>query len=230
MKVSTFLVAFKNIIILLWWILVIVFFKIYNNYEFTNGESLIFISLLIIPPFIVYILLYINKKKKIIINNIKKGPYFSRIKNDVKNKTWNRELISKLNLLLPALICEEKDDIIIIKNSDIEINFKHEYTSLKLIDTKVEYLYYYGSKVDQTFNLEIKNLKYKSTIYLYKLLLSKIEVLAGSVLEYRENKNGCMLISNNTKNILYNSFPKKKDKKILLTKTINLKNEKKIEN
>ena len=224
MKISTALVAFKNVFILLWMIAVLIIFKIVNNFEFENGESLIFISLLVLPPLVIYLLFFIYKKRKINKKNILRGPYFTRILNDIKNNTFKKQFLNKLNLILKNVIVNETSDSIIVCNNDIEIDFNKDQTLLKLLDTNIEYIYHYSSKVETSAYLVYKNLKYKSTLFLYKNILEKIEELTSGLLEYKENKYGMVLTLVETGKIIFNSVPKKKDKKFSIIKQLNLKN------
>ena len=63
---------YKNIIILVWWLAILVIFKVWNNFNFSNGNSILFIILIVVFPLALYIFGVIYKKKLLKQKNLRK--------------------------------------------------------------------------------------------------------------------------------------------------------------
>lgn len=210
MKFLTLLFMFKNIIILIWWLIVLIIFKVTINFEFSNGNSLIFIALLIIPPIVLYVYGKIYKKYQVKLNKIKKEPYFNLIKKDLDKKVFKIEFLDKLigyNVLLNV-----QEEFINLSNDYITISFNKNFACIIINNTNVIYKYFYSSSYKNYTKYDERLFKYKTTIDLYESIINKLELLANKNLLYFENKKGCILLNKKTNEVLYTTF--KKTKKI----------------
>ncbi len=207
MKFKTFLAIYKNLIILLWWMVILISFKIINNFEFENGTSLIFIGLLVILPVTLYIFGLIHKLKLKKIKSINNGPYIKIIKKDIETKKFEKEFLEDIEHLKFDFI---ESDNIELRNEKIQIVFTNEYAYIKMIDTKVIYRYYYVNKFRYYSKYDTRYLQYRSTTYLYTLLLSRIKELSSKEYTYIENRRSIKLIDNETDEIIYNMKKEKK--------------------
>lgn len=205
---------YKNIIILIWWAIILIVFKVTTNFEFRNGTSLIFISLLVIFPLVLFIISRVFLKGLQKTNNKNKIPYFQRIKVDVKDKTFNKELISKLPLSNITLLNDE--DKILVDDINLIIEFNKTFASIIIKNTKVIFHYYYTNKFHIITKYDTRHLQYKPTNYLYKIIVEKVNELCSSDLTYMENKKCVILLiddkviySNTDKKIKPNKFKNK---------------------
>lgn len=205
MKFKTFLAIYKNIIILIWWIIILIIFQITTKFEFHNGSSLIFILLMFILPLILYIFGVIYKHQLVKTKRRKKEPFFNQIKNDYENKKIKKEFIDKLPLNVSDHMTE---DAIMISNEEININFNKAFVSININNTKIIFRYYYTFNLKEFTKYDQKLLQYRSTSYLYTVLLNQINLLVEADLQYFESKNDCKLIDLTSNNILFTTFKK----------------------
>lgn len=209
---------FKNIIILIWWIIVLIVFKVTTNFEFSNGNSLIFVGLLVIIPLTLFIIANIFKKKLMKEGKKNKIPYFQRIKEDIKSKTFYNEFLSKISTLNFSQI--EEDNKIILVSNLLEIVFSQSLVSISIKNTQVIYRYYYSNKFTELSKYDKKYLQYKGTSVLYQLLVEKVLLLSNNELTYFENKKHAKLILTATDEVLFTNSKKVKFK---LKRSLNAK-------
>ncbi len=221
MKFKTFLAIYKNLIILVWWIVILIIFKVTTNFEFSHGNSLIFVFLMFALPLTLYIFGLVYKKKLLKAKALKKGPYIDKIKNDYKNKILQKEFSNNIKNL--AFAIEQINDEVVLDNPHLLIVFQKERASLHLKETKIYYYYYYSLKVKEYCKYDKKLLQYNSTIYLYHLIIEKLNTLIEHPLNYIENKKNFWLVDSITSEVLYTNakgpFKKKRSNQV---KEINL--------
>lgn len=209
MKFSAHLNIYKNIIIIIWWIIVIGFFKIYNDFEFENGSSLIFLGLLIILPLLLYIIGLIRKHTILKQKELKQGKYINLIKKDIANNKIEKEFLKYLtDLHLEHLVIDNQH---IYQNDTLKVEFLELYASIKIINTKVVYKFYYTNKFNDYTKYDTRYYQYHPTTRLYSLMVSKIYEIKDKEYIYIESKKGIKLIEQDTKQVVYN-LPKNKDK------------------
>lgn len=223
MKLNTFLAMYKNIIVLIWWIVILIIFKVTINFEFSGGNSILFVTLLIVLPLALYIYGVICKKKLLKKKLAKKEPFFNIIKKDLNNKKFQKEFLDKLvgyNFTL-----NKKEEFIRLYNDVVDINFDKNFACIMLIGTNVIFRYYYISKIKEFSKYDKRLIQYYSTLYLYKLILEKLDSITNKTLLYFENKKGCILLDEKNQEVIYSTFIKnintkklKVTKKIILTK------------
>lgn len=90
---------YKNIIILVWWLAILVIFKVWNNFNFSNGNSILFIILIVVFPLALYIFGVIYKKKLLKQKNLRKKPFFEIIQDDYKTKKLQKEFLEQIEFL-----------------------------------------------------------------------------------------------------------------------------------
>lgn len=211
MKFKTFLAMYKNLIILIWWLIILIVFKVTTNFVFRNGNSLIFILLMVVIPLTLYIFGVVYKKQLIKQKKLRKGPYIEIIKNDYKNKKFNKDFLDKLNQY--HFTTELTENNLDVFNDQFLISFTKTHAYLAIKNTKIVYHYYYTSKLKDFSKYDKKLIQYHPTTYLYELLIIQINNLSSKELNYFEDKDQYALIADSTDEVFYNNFkkiPKKK--------------------
>ena len=122
MKFKTFLAMYTNIIILVWWLAILVIFKVWNNFNFSNGNSILFIILIVVLPLALYIFGVIYKKRLLKQKNLRKKPFFEIIQDDYKTKKLQKEFLEQVEFL--KLNLNSKENQLLLSNNKIEISFE----------------------------------------------------------------------------------------------------------
>ena len=208
---------YKNIIILVWWLAILVIVKVWNNFNFSNGNSILFIILIVVLPLALYIFGVIYKKRLLKQKNLRKKPFFEIIQDDYKTKKLQKEFLEQVEFL--KLNLNSKENQLLLSNNKIEISFEKNYTKINLLNTKITYYFYYSNYINNFTKFDKRMIQYHSTKYLYNQIIELLKKLTCNQLTYMENKKNCKLIDSITKEILYDNN-KKTDKKQKYTNVI----------
>ena len=156
---------YKNIIILVWWLAILVIFKVWNNFNFSNGNSILFIILIVVLPLALYIFGVIYKKRLLKQKNLRKKPFFEIIQDDYKTKKLQKEFLEQVEFL--KLNLNSKENQLLLSNNKIEISFEKNYTKINLLNTKITYYFYYSNYINNFTKFDKRMIQYHSTKYLY---------------------------------------------------------------
>lgn len=210
MKFKTFLAMYKNIIILVWWLMILVIFKIWNNFVFENGSSLLFVFLIVVLPLTLYIFGIVYKNSLLKQKSLKKKPLFENIQSDYEANKLQKIFSDEIEKL--KLNVEKKEEKIMLHNNQVAIVFERHYSQIKLIQTKVVYYFYYGTHFTSITSFDQKMLQFHSPNYLYNQVKTQLAKLLECSLTYMENKKCYKLIDSTTNKVLYDSAKKPKAK------------------
>lgn len=186
-----FILLYRHLIVLLWEVLIFVIFKLTINFKFTNGLSILFISLIVIFPLIIYIWSFIkirNNRRKHLINT--KG-YFEGIKRDYKKNIISNMLINKINELDYDVVEEVYDDriMLIVKRNYTPvflIEFNKQRAKVVLLNTLVIYRFYYTYVTGEFTKYDLRNFEYKDTDVLYDNIYEVIAHLVNNKYMYSQ--------------------------------------------
>lgn len=216
-KFLQFIVIFRNIIVLVWLILILILFKIINNFNFKNGQSIIFALLLAVIPSFVYILSHINKKKIKVARTNRKMSFFEKIKDDYKTKKFQKHLLDKLeDLGLSFDLVDES--AITLKNQFLNICFDLNEASISINDTLVNYRFFYLES-DELNKYDTTYMAKRDTLALYIAIVNKIKQLINVKMIYQNDWKRIVLYRMDSEAVLYEYiYSKIKQKQLKIQK------------
>lgn len=216
-KFLQFIVIFRNIIVLVWLILILILFKIINNFNFKNGQSIIFALLLAVIPSFVYILSHINKKKIKVARTNRKMSFFEKIKDDYKTKKFQKHLLDKLEGLgLSFDLVDES--AITLKNQFLNICFDLNEASISINDTLVNYRFFYLES-DELNKYDTTYMAKRDTLALYIAIVNKIKQLINVKMIYQNDWKRIILYRMDSEAVLYEYiYSKIKQKQLKIQK------------
>ena len=164
------------------WIgIVLVFFKLYNNFIFEQGESYIFfVALFFVPLFLELVGSYVRRKNKAKYY-IKHSSFLKLIESNL-DKELIEEITNKTRMLT------DSDTLTIYFGPRLlgKIKFTETYASISLIDTIVEYRFFYGPTEYILTKYDESGFEFRPVTYLFQRMLFRIDELSSLDLVYKE--------------------------------------------
>lgn len=176
-----FLTRNKYWITLVWFLLVLIFFKFYNNFYFEDNTSIYFLSALLIIPVILIVISKITYHRN-------KHKYFNKTNNyfELVVKSYETELVDKLKNLTNVKCIHNSIYFGINFRGVILIN--SEYISLSILNTQVEYKYYYSNDFSYRTIYDKVGFQLQTPKLIFREILKDINNLVNKELHYEENK------------------------------------------
>ena len=196
------------------------FFKIYNNFQFEKGMSYVFLIILGVVPFIIELI-------SSYVTNLNKNKYRLRHSSYLKQieATIDAGFFEPLNKKTKTITDASNLSIYFGEHCLGKIVFSDTHVTITIIDTLVEYNFYYSKDVKSNSKYDEYGFEKRPVSHLYQRMLLKISQLTENTLSLTEYKKGLttigmVLYANNTQIFLYKDSPRRKLDKRKATTTI----------